>query len=141
MRIGKQQLFILKFLQDKDNGVFEGQILDGVKSTPMFVTMFNTVVDRSEKDKFYASVSRSLRLLRKAGLVQRQRSFFYDSESLARSKYTVWRLWYITDKGKELLNVKYQHLTFTTPELKPKHWKDDLTPEEIGAISKVRVGR
>jgi hypothetical protein len=120
MRIGKQQSFILKYLQDND-GAFEWAILQAVKGVPKLMTYFReAVVDRREKDKFFASVSRSLRMLRKAGLVQKQRSLFHDSESLARSKYSVWRLWFITDKGKELLNVKYRNLTFTQPQLKVK---------------------
>ena len=103
-RISEQMLDILALLA-KEGGRFEwefiGDLPKGVGLFGNVFTPFNLYHSR------YASVSRSLRRLRRMGLVQRSYRGVRD-ETVSRG-YLTQRLWWLTEKGG--LMVKQRCLT------------------------------
>ena len=136
MRIGKQQLFILNIFSEHNNGCGLSVIVGDVRGCPQYRGLFSVGVDKGRLNNFMASVSRSLRVMKKAGLVKHYRFVLADKdtkECVARG-YLILKGYEITELGKEVLKVKKRNLTFTTPELEIHNGLDDFTPEQLVAI-------
>ena len=111
VRIGKQQSAILKVLQGAgEKGKFEWEIIKEVSPISRDADLFGGSYP-VDKEKKYASVSRSLRLLKIAKYVEKV--VWAIEDKMSPCGHLTFRVWVITEEGSNLLKVKSRHLTFT----------------------------
>lgn len=99
-------LNILEILNKKgEEGAFFWDFIDKIKGMPIYKDHWGEdCMDNKILDKYYASISRSLRLLKKLGFVQKI-TYVMPDETAVRG-YLVCKYWVITEEGVQKLSCE-----------------------------------